>query len=125
MKGRESGMPHKEMWEGFFSPAKILEIMKLDRQVENVAEFGCGYGTFTIPAARTVKGTVYAIDIEADMIKETEKESPKEGLQNVKTILRDFVAKGTSLPNKSVDYVRLFNILHIDHPEILLKESRK
>lgn len=123
MKGRESGMPQKEMWEGFFSPDRILEIMKLDRHVHDVVEFGCGYGTFTIPAARIVKGTVYAIDIEADMVHATEKETGKAGLHNVKTILRDFMAKGTGLKDASVDYVMLFNILHIEHPEILLKES--
>ncbi len=123
MKGRESGMPEKEMWEGFFSPAKILEIMGLDRHVADVAEFGCGYGTFTIPAARTVKGTVYAIDIEADMVRETQKEAEKAGLRNVETILRDFMAGGTELKDQSVNYAMLFNILHVEHPEILLNES--
>ena len=123
MKGRESGMPEKEMWEDFFSPEEILGTMGLDKHAQDVAEFGCGYGTFTIPAARIVKGTVYAIDIEADMIQETEKEARKERLKNVKVLLGDFVEHGTDLKDGSVDYVMLFNILHIEHPEILLKES--
>ncbi len=122
-KGRESGMPQKETWEGFFNPEMILEIMELDKHAQNVAEFGCGYGTFTIPAAKIVKGTVYAIDIEADMVHKTQEEAEKFGLRNVKTILRDFVTKGTGLKDQSVDYAMLFNILHIDRPEILLKES--
>ena len=33
------------------------------------------------------------------------------------------MAGGTGLEDESVDYAMLFNILHIDHPEILLKES--
>ena len=33
------------------------------------------------------------------------------------------MAAGTGLPDGSVDYGMLFNILHIEHPEILLKES--
>ncbi len=123
MKGRESGMPQKEMWEGFFSPAKILETLGLDKTVKDTVEFGCGYGTFTIPTAEMVKGTVYAIDIEKEMTALTEKEAEGHNLHNIKTMLRDFMAEGTGLKDKSVDYAMLFNILHIDHPEILLNES--
>jgi len=123
MKGRESGMPEKEMWEGFFNPAEILSIMGLGNTVKDIAEFGCGYGTFTIPAAKSARGTVYAIDIEKEMIALTKKEAARHNLRNIKTMLRDFMADGTGLKNESVDYVMLFNILHVDHPEILLKES--
>lgn len=116
-------MPQKATWEGFFKPDKVLEIMRLDENTRDVVEFGCGYGTFTIPAARIVKGAVYAIDIEADMVHETQTEAEKAGLRNVKTILRDFVTEGAGLKDQSVDYSMLFNILHVEHPEILLKES--
>ena len=34
----------------------------------NIVEFGCGYGHFTIAAARAVTGTVYALDIDPAMI---------------------------------------------------------
>jgi len=123
MKGRESGMPDKQMWEGFFSPSEILSIMGVSGDIKDVIEFGCGYGTFTIPASKIVKGTVYAIDIEKEMIVLTEQEAKRNNLCNVTTILRDFVAQGTGLKDECVDYVMLFNILHIERPEILLKES--
>jgi hypothetical protein len=45
MKGRESGMPEKEMWEEFFSPSEALSIMGVSGDMRDVAEFGCGYGT--------------------------------------------------------------------------------
>jgi SAM-dependent methyltransferase len=35
----------------------------------------------------------------------------------------DFVANGSGLPAASVSYVMLFNILHSEHPEILLREA--
>jgi len=57
------------------------------------------------------------------MISATKKDAEKEGIENVNPILRDFMAKGTGLEDESVDYVMLFNILHIEHPEILLRES--
>ena len=36
---------------------------------------------------------------------------------------RDFVAVGTGLPDSSVGYAMLFNILHCEAPGILLKEA--
>lgn len=123
MKGRQSGMPPKEMWEGFFSPAEILSVMGLDDHVIDAVEFGCGYGTFTISAAKIIRGKIHALDIEEEMISATKKEVEKEGLKNVNSMLRDFMAKGTGLKAESVDYVMLFNILHIDNPEIMLREA--
>ncbi|MDO8674825.1 MAG: class I SAM-dependent methyltransferase [Candidatus Omnitrophota bacterium] len=123
MKGRESGMPPKEMWEGFFNLTETLAVMGLDDKVVDAVEFGCGYGTFTIPAAKIIQGTIYALDIEEGMISATKKEAEKEGLKNVNTVLCDFVAEGIGLETESVDYVMLFNILHIDDPEIMLREA--
>ena len=77
MKGRESGMPAKEMWDQFFKPEEVLKIMQVDKHVKGIAEFGCGYGTFTIPAAKLIQGTVYAIDIEKEMTALTEKDDVK------------------------------------------------
>ena len=123
MKVRESGMPEKGVWEGFFNPVQILKTLQLDGNVRDVVEFGCGYGTFTIPAAKIIRGTVYALDIEPEMIEMTKREAVKEGLSNIQTVPRDFVAKGTDLESESVDYVMLFNILHIEKPETLLREA--
>lgn len=68
---------------------------------------------------------MYAFDIESDMIRMTAEEAEKHGLKNVQTILRDFIAEGTGLPDESVDYVMLFNILHLENPEVLLQEARR
>ena len=56
-------MPPKEMWQGFFNPTETLAVMGLDDKVVDAVEFGCGYGTFTIPAAKIIQGTIYALDI--------------------------------------------------------------
>jgi len=123
MKGRESGMPAKDVWDGFFHPAGIVASMGLTEEGRDVAEFGCGYGTFTIPAARVIQGTVSAFDIEPGMIAITAGEAERAELRNVKTILRDFMAEGTGLDSGSMDYVMLFNILHVELPEKLLREA--
>jgi len=41
----------------------------------------------------------------------------------METVLRDFVHEGSGLEDKSVDYAMLFNILHAEKPEELLKET--
>ncbi len=125
MKIRESGMPDHKIWEDFFAPVKTLAELGITSQTGDVAEFGCGYGTFTIPAAKVIKGKIYALDIEPDMICITEEEAKKNGLNNVQTILRDFMTEGSGLPTESVDYVMFFNILHLEKPMILINEAKR
>lgn len=123
MKTRESGMPDEGMWREFFDPEAILRSLKLTASCRDVVDFGCGYGTFAIPAARIVRGTVHAVDVEPDMTGVTQAKADAEGLQNVQVYLRDFVSDGTGLPPSSVDYAMLFNILHAERPEVLLGEA--
>ncbi|GMV83498.1 MAG: hypothetical protein AMXMBFR7_46820 [Planctomycetota bacterium] len=86
-------------------------------------EFGCGYGTFTLPAARRVQGRVYALDIEPEMTAATAAKAREAGLANVVTDVRDFLAQGSGRPDRSIDYAMLFNILHIERPATLLNEA--
>jgi ubiquinone/menaquinone biosynthesis C-methylase UbiE len=86
-------------------------------------DFGCGYGTFTIPAARVIRGTVHALDVESAMVEETARKARAAGLENVRVRQRDFVKNGTGLADASVDYAMLFNILHCEQPELLLREA--
>ncbi len=111
------------MWEGFFDPPAALVRLGLDSSCRDAVEFGCGYGTFTIPAARIVSGTLHALDIEPAMIEATTARALAEGVGNVRACLRDFMADGTGLPDESVDYAMLFNILHADAPRVLLDEA--
>ena len=123
MKVRESGMPEENMWEDFFSPDDILKTMGITHKIGNVAEFGWGYGTFTIPTAEIVRGKVYAMDIEPEMIEATKRKAEDNKLSNVETMLRDFVSDGSGLEDESVDYVMLFNILHAEEPHKLIREA--
>ena len=123
MKIRESGMPEREIWEKFFVARHILATLGVDQQTTDVVEFGCGYGTFTIPAANIIKGKIYAFDIDPEMIRITHEEAQNQGLNNVQTALRDFMVEGSGLPDESVDYAVLFNILHLKNPAVLLKEA--
>jgi ubiquinone/menaquinone biosynthesis C-methylase UbiE len=123
MKTRESGMPDQAMWESFFDPEKVLKTLGISQKTTDVADFGCGYGTFTIPASRIIKGNVYALDLESDMVRTTQEKAKELGLKNVKAAIRDFISHGSGLADESVDYAMLFNILHIEHPEKLIEET--
>ncbi len=125
MKTRDSGMPDESMWATFFSPHEALVRLGLTQACGDVADFGCGYGTFAIPAARMVRGVVHALDIEPAMVEATARKAAEAGLGNVRATLRDFVAQGMGLPDASVDYAMLFNILHCEAPLQLLGEARR
>jgi SAM-dependent methyltransferase len=123
MKVRDSGMPDEEMWEGFFDARRILGQLSFTDPKADVVDFGCGYGTFTIAAARLTSGIVHALDIEPEMLRATAARAEALNLTNVRTVQRDFVADGTGLSDESVGYAMLFNILHAEDPVGLLREA--
>ncbi|MCM2265461.1 MAG: class I SAM-dependent methyltransferase [Desulfuromonadales bacterium] len=123
MKVRDSGMPDESMWVGFFDPEAILRTFGIDAGVDDLIEFGCGYGTFTLAAASLVSGTVFALDIEPEMIDLVQEKCRRAGIANVQAVVRDFVAHGSHLPDGSMDAALLFNILHHDEPIALMREA--
>lgn len=125
MKVRDSGMPDEEMWDGFLNAPGILAQLGLVSPEADVVEFGCGYGTFTVAAARMTRGTVFAIDIEPAMLSATDAKARALGLTNIRTLKRDFVSEGTGLNDAAVDVAMLFNILHADDPLRMLREARR
>jgi len=123
MKTRESGMPPEEIWSGFFDPFIVLKKLGLTANCRDVLEFGCGYGTFTIPAAQIIHGSIHALDIDAQMIEAANAKVLSSKLPNVNLQLRDFVSDGTGMPDDSIDYVMLFNILHAVERDEMLDEA--
>jgi SAM-dependent methyltransferase len=123
MKVRESGMPEEHVWNGFFNTDLILSELQINSQITNLVEIGSGYGTFTLPAAKLLKGRLYAYDIEKDMIDFLHEKLTQHQIHNVILDQRDILAQTTGLADNSVDYVMLFNILHNENPEDFLTES--
>jgi SAM-dependent methyltransferase len=116
-------MPDEKLWASFFYPEEILDRLALCELEGDVVEFGCGYGTFTIPAAQRTIGMVHAFDIEPDMVALVREKAAE--LPNVRAEVRDFVAQGTGLPDGTADYVMLFNILHAQEAADMLGEARR
>ena len=123
MKIRDSGMPEESYWESFFKPDSLLNNFIKDKINGDIVEFGCGYGTFTLAAARKTYGKVFCLDIEKTMTERTENRCLSAKLSNIITINRDFITNGTGLKDNSVQFVMLFNILHLQKPHLLYKEA--
>jgi SAM-dependent methyltransferase len=126
MKGRESGMPEEAFWATFFDPEAALDqLLTLAGSPGNIVEFGCGFGTFTLPAARRTAGVVSALDIEPEMVESVREKADAEACDNIHVELRDFVADGTGLETGSQAHAMIFNLLHLDNPVALLSEAHR
>ena len=116
MRLRDSGMPDESYWETLFDVPLILNALGIDR-IHDVAELGCGYGTFTIPIARAISGVVYTFDIEPTMVARTKERA---GTLPVVAQVRDVMQHGFGI---TADAVLLFNILHCENPQTLLRHA--
>jgi len=116
MKIRDSGMPDESYWESLFDVPLILSRLGLDR-CRDVAELGCGYGTFTVPVAEAISGTLYTFDVDSAMLARTAERAA--GLRVV-CEQRDVMEAGFGV---RVDAVLLFNILHCERPIELLRHA--
>lgn len=125
MKYRESGMPAQDYWETLFDIEGIFDAFAIDRATGEIAELGCGYGTFTVPLARRTDAIVHAYDIESDMIETTRARATANSLSNIRTELRDVFALGFGLANDSCGACLLFNILHGEAPVTMLREAAR
>lgn len=120
---RESGMPEQEYWETLFDVPLVLDRFGLGQNTRDVAELGCGYGTFTVPLARRIAGRVFAIDLDPVMVETTQRRVIKAGLRNVHLSTRDVVSDGFGVVPGSCDAVLLFNILHCEEPFLVLSAA--
>ncbi len=118
-------MPAEAYWETLFDVDLILDRLGLDRRTGDAVELGCGYGTFSLPVARRIAGTLHTCDIDPAMVARTRERAAAAGLANVTATVRDVVADGFDVPPASQDSCLLFNILHCEQPERLLREAAR
>jgi predicted RNA methylase len=98
MRVRDSGMPEEAVWASFFDAGAAMEALLGTEGVNgDLVEFGCGYGTFTIPAALRTRGIVTALDIDPEMLDCLRQKANELRLPNILCELRDFIARGTGL----------------------------
>ncbi len=124
MKVRDSGMPDDDYWNSFFDAECVIKKMFGENGCRgNLVEFGSGYGTFTLPASKHLTGTVFALDIEADLIEQLRRKSEEMDVRNIHAEVCDFVTDGTGLESETQSHAMIYNLLHLENPTSLLKEA--
>jgi len=118
-------MPEEAYWETLFGVPLILDRLGIDARLRDVVEFGCGYGTFTIPVAKRISGTVTTFDIDEAMVERTRQRAAGAGAYNVVYVVRDVFADGFGGEAGGKDACLLFNILHCEEPVRLLAEAAR
>lgn len=117
-------MPPQEYWETLHDVAGILDAFGFGAATGDVAELGCGYGTFTVPLAARIRGVVHALDLDPAMVGATAQRAAISGCANVRPQVRDVLVDGFGVTPGSCDAVLLFNILHAEEPVALLRAAR-
>jgi ubiquinone/menaquinone biosynthesis C-methylase UbiE len=93
----------------------VLELLKRIgvKRGQKVLDFGCGSGTYAIPAAKIVGdgGSVYALDKNRFVLNELMDETQSSGLNNISRIDTGGEPR-IELADMSIDVVLLFDVLH-------------
>jgi len=90
-----------------------------------VCDMGCGSGYHTLPLAEMVgdKGTVYAVDVQPEMIAMLNKNIESKGLKNIIPIHSSF--SDPKLPPNTCDLILLVDVYHeFSHPVQMLAGMR-
>lgn len=103
---------------------KLLSEVGVDED-KTVLDFGCGSGTYAIPAAKLVgpKGKVIALDKDEKVLRKIMQKAESEGLKNIKKIWTSSELK-IDLGTESVDLILLYDVFH-DYYFPLVNERRK
>lgn len=97
----------------FSDPLKNIEQLG-PKLGESVADFGSGSGHYSLALASLVgdKGTVYAVDIQKDLLSKLKNEAQKRGFLNIEVVWGDLEKSGGSrLKDGAVQLVVISNLL--------------
>ena len=103
----------------------LLEALQI-QPGQTICDLGCGNGFYTLELARRVgpEGTVYAVDIQPQMLRLLVTRARQEKIFNIKPVLGTFI--DPRLPKGEVDLVFCVDVYHeFSHPEKMLKRIRE
>jgi cyclopropane fatty-acyl-phospholipid synthase-like methyltransferase len=103
----------------------LLEALAI-KPGQQVCDIGCGNGFYTLELARLVgpTGTVYAVDIQPEMLRMLAHRAAAEGLANIRPILGTVV--DPRLPPGRLDLVLCVDVYHeFSHPAEMLARIRE
>jgi ubiquinone/menaquinone biosynthesis C-methylase UbiE len=131
VKSPQMQVPPQEYAKALEAPERVarLQVAKVIATLDlkpgmKVADLGAGSGLLTRPIAKAVApGTVYAVDIQPELLSIVDKSAKDAGLSNVVTIAGD---PGDPKLREPVDLLLICDTLHhIANPAAYLKTVRK
>lgn len=102
----------------------LLEALAIEPG-QTVCDLGCGNGFYTLELARRVgpRGTVYAVDIQPEMLRMLAERAMMENLRNIRPVLSTPI--DPRLPVGEIDVVLCVDVYHeFSHPEAMLAQIR-
>ena len=103
---------------------RLLEALGV-RRGQTVCDLGCGNGFYTLELAKLVgpEGTVWASDIQLEMLRMLAKNAEEAGMRNIRAVLGTPV--DPRLPRGAIDLVLCVDVYHeFSHPEAMLARVR-
>ena len=127
MRIRESGMPEIDFWESLFNAEDFLANLQFPKGIESVAEFGSGYGTFTLQLAKNYADQVYALDLDGEMLQITYKRALEQSIDNITIVQCNLLDEGAHLSSDGIDAALIAHLLHGTEEEnlVLLKDAHR
>lgn len=105
------------------SPQETLKKIGINEH-DVICDIGAGSGIFTIPAAKVTNNTVYALDINNELLEIIKQKAKREKLSNIKTmkVIGDYY----DIEADTVDFVILVTVLHeIENKDLILTEIKR
>jgi ubiquinone/menaquinone biosynthesis C-methylase UbiE len=115
--------PDWDWWGELWSePKQVLSKLGIETN-QSLADIGSGNGYFTLPAAELVDpASVYAVDIDVDLLDELRENATKAGLSNITCLEGDARELSSVLPER-VNIILISNTFHgIEEPTVFAEQ---
>lgn len=105
------------------NPIETLKRIGVDSN-DVICDIGAGSGIFTIPAAKSTRNRVYALETDPKMLEIIKRKAKNEGLTNIDLIQVE--GDNIQISDKTVNVVLLVTVLHeIENQSAFLSEMKR
>lgn len=120
--------PRHDTIEGDFAhPKRNVEALGIESNMR-VADFGAGSGAYVLAIAeRLPGGTVYAVDIQRDLLRRIHNDAQRRGYANVEIVWADLeTPRASKFADASIDRVLISNLLfQVSDKDVVVREARR
>lgn len=111
----------------FVHPSRAISALGIEPGMK-IADFGAGSGAYVLALAEALlaSGTVYAIDVQKDLLRRIKNHAEEKGFTNVEIIWGDLEEEGGSKLAPTLDLVLISNLLfQLDDHKAVVREAAR